>query len=42
MFFSGSNCVKMDMGKDLSNKIVTVTDGCAGHVIWPGLKLQFK
>ena len=26
MFVMGGNCVRMDMGKFLSNKIVTVTD----------------
>jgi len=29
MFARGSNCIRMDMGKFLSNKIVTVTDPCA-------------
>ena len=29
VFFRGGNCVRMDMGKVLSNKIVTVTDTCA-------------
>jgi len=28
MFFRGGNCVRMDMGKVLSNKIITVTDTC--------------
>jgi len=29
MFIRGGNCVRMDMGKVLSNKIITVTDTCA-------------
>ena len=29
MFFRGGSGVRMDMGKVLSNKIITVTDTCA-------------
>jgi len=32
MFVSGGKCVKMDMGKFLSTKIITVTDTCAVRV----------
>ena len=37
MFFRGGNCVRMDIGKFLSNKMITVTDTCAAWVRFVGV-----